>query len=51
MDYRGFRLVAMPLLPLQRLVYGSQDLGEKRAAFVRSLPIRLLCLGVAKCLC
>jgi hypothetical protein len=26
-DYRGFRLIAMPLLPLKELVYGSDDGG------------------------
>lgn len=27
-DYRGYRLIAMSILPLQRLVYGSDNYGE-----------------------
>src|SRR5438128_1970567 len=27
MDYKGYRMTAMPLLPLQSLVYGSSDGG------------------------
>lgn len=27
-DYLGFRLVCMPLLPLDKLVYGSSDGGR-----------------------
>lgn len=27
-DYRGYRITAMPLLPLQALVYGSSDAGK-----------------------
>ncbi len=27
LDYRGFRITAMPLLPLKELVYGSSDAG------------------------
>jgi hypothetical protein len=36
LDYRGFRLVAMPLLPLHRLVYGSNDLGRTVHADTRA---------------
>lgn len=28
MDYRGFRLVAMPVFPKGRLIYGSDDAGR-----------------------
>jgi len=27
-DYRGFRLLSMPLLPLKDIVYGSKDGGN-----------------------